>query len=170
MRQNTFIALIFQFTSISPAVPEVWQMECLAAKKRAEILKKKEWPKMFYRITQNFDQFITMTRGIYSPIFVVIRWLVLTLSWEQGKFFTTLMAGWSWPKVTTLLNLASKLITVEDSCFSSCFLDCCLWERFVCINEIKIWFWPNKCQQKSTLHHFISKNNHVYTKYTIVIF
>ena len=80
-------ALPFHFISIGPTIPEIWPKKCFTLKKHIGIFKRK-----FAKITVSnrtspkSDQVLLMTRAITLPCFVVIRWVVLTLSRRQANF------------------------------------------------------------------------------------
>ena len=50
------------------------------------MLKENSLHKVFNSISPKSDQVISMIRGINIPSFIVIRWLVGTLSWRQSKY------------------------------------------------------------------------------------
>ena len=80
-------ALPFRFTSIGPTIPEIWPKWCLTLKKHI----RKFWRNfakitVSNRISPKYNQVIIMTRASKMPWFVMIRWVVLTLSHRQTNF------------------------------------------------------------------------------------
>ena len=62
---------------------------------------KKMWQKRIcYRIPPKSNQVMTMTRGMHLLSFVVIGWVVLTLSCRQANFCLSMSQPWPWVKVT----------------------------------------------------------------------
>ena len=81
-----------------------WDMgiECLTLKETHLKFRKKSSPKKIvaYRIPPKSNQVMNMTRGILLPRFVVIGWVVLTLSCGQANFSSSMSQLWPWVKVT----------------------------------------------------------------------
>ena len=62
---------------------------------------KKSWQKRISnRISPKSNQVIRITREIKLPSFVVIGWVVLTLSCRQAIFCWSMLQLWPWVKVT----------------------------------------------------------------------
>ena len=51
-----------------------------------EMCNEKSLHKVFNSISRKSDQVISIIRGINIPSFIVIRWVVRTLSWRQSKY------------------------------------------------------------------------------------
>ena len=91
----------FRFTSIGPTIPEICPIECLTLKKHIRNFERKFGKKkVSNRIPPKSSQVISMTRGIQQLCFVVIGWVVLTLSCRQTIFSLSLPQPWPWVKVT----------------------------------------------------------------------
>ena len=70
-------------TSIRPTIPEIWPKKLLTLKKHIGICQNNIF---LNRISPKSNQVITMTRARKLPRFVVIRWVVPTLSRRQAIF------------------------------------------------------------------------------------
>ena len=81
-------AFPFRFTSIRPTIPEIWPAKITfdLEKIHPNFLKKICQNKGVDRTSPKSNQVIIMSRAIALPCFVVIRWVVLTLSRRQANF------------------------------------------------------------------------------------
>ena len=80
-------ALPFRFTSIGPTIPEIWPKMVFDLEKHIRIFYRKfDKIKVSNRTPPKSNQVINMTRAIKLSFFVVIRWVVLTLSCRQTNF------------------------------------------------------------------------------------
>ena len=87
----------FRFTSIGPTIPEICPIECLTLKKHIRnFLRKFGKKRVSNRIPPKSYQVIGMIRSILLPSFVVIFWVVLTLSCRQGYFCLSMSQSWPW--------------------------------------------------------------------------
>ena len=93
-------AIPFRFTSIGPTIPETWPKVCLTLKKHIRFFKRKFAKiKVLYRTSPKSHHVIPMTRTKKQPCFVVIWWVILTLSPRQANFCQSMPQPWPWVKV-----------------------------------------------------------------------
>ena len=78
----------YSFTSIGPTIPDIWPKVGLTLKKHIRFFKRKFAKiKVSNRTSPKYNQVITITRAIKLPCFVVIWWVVLTLSRRKANFW-----------------------------------------------------------------------------------
>ena len=73
-------------------------------KTHPKVLKKLAKITVSYRSAPKPNQVITMTRAMKLPCFVVIRWVVLTLSRRQANLCYSMPQPWPWVKVMERLS------------------------------------------------------------------
>ena len=88
------------FMSIGPTIPEIWPIECRALEITSEIL-----------TTPPSNQVISMTSGLKLSCFVVIGWVVLTLSCRQ-IFFVNRCRGHD--KLIENFDIRGKIVLASE--------------------------------------------------------